>query len=400
MAVKTLVVYPNANPETVSVDGFAERAVGSAESWSTIRSGAGNNSQDSDTTLDLRVIPVSSTGDTYLENRRVYLAFATSAIGSASTVLSATLELVRTLTPVSDPKKAAVVLTSSTAFASATAMANADYGKAGTTSIATTAPLLSTMAPGSTVAWTLNPTGLAAISKTGVTYFGLRYDFDLSATNPFWSPAYQSQTVAFWAADKGGVYRPKLTISYDIPSQSVAPSTLARNAVVLTLATGVGGLNNFPAILARPATLLTPAVSNLVTQVDPVPIAQTATVLDPQVSTAPLIPEPFTILPVDTYAQDGDVGAAKMLFLRSKGDEPVNLSNASSVLVHISTREGTLVVSKTGNVSVPTEGSVTFDVDSSDYDGPAEYRLEVEVLWGGTGGTRFPSEGYARFHLK
>jgi len=72
----------------------------------------------------------------------------------------------------------------------------------------------------------LNVTGLAAISKTGTTRFGLRSSRDISATTPtgFESIQYETSWIEGWPA----THQPKLTITYEESSELVGPIKIYR----------------------------------------------------------------------------------------------------------------------------------------------------------------------------
>jgi hypothetical protein len=61
----------------------------------------------------------------------------------------------------------------------------------------------------------LNSSGKSAISKTGITKFGLKnYNYDLSQSNPSWSGNYVESRLIYDSADQGTGYKPKLVVTY------------------------------------------------------------------------------------------------------------------------------------------------------------------------------------------
>ncbi len=77
----------------------------------------------------------------------------------------------------------------------------------------------------------LNSTGLAWISKTGITKLGLRSSRDIYSQSPN-SPAGEQylEYVAFYDIDNGGEYPPKLTITYTSSGFDILPPTITNSA--------------------------------------------------------------------------------------------------------------------------------------------------------------------------
>lgn len=177
--------------------------------WASVRAATvGANVDDTGTQ------PRAQSGNTDLstgwENIRAFVAFDTSSIPDGDTISSATLSL-RGTNKIDQANKAACLVSASPA--SATALALEDYDQVGSTELATRIDITAW----STTAYNdyaLNASGLANISKTGISYFAVRtstdFDDDISgfAIN-------QNSTVLFYANEfTGTADDPKLVIEH------------------------------------------------------------------------------------------------------------------------------------------------------------------------------------------
>lgn len=203
----TTAFYPDANPETSTVDGYAGRSAVD-ESWASIRGGSGNANSSSGTVVSVSVAASSTTNQWLNILRGIYL-FDTSAIGSGNDPTSATFNFYATDKLDNFSQSMDIVAVTP---ASNTDTANADYGTFGTT-------LLGTISISSitTSAWnsiTLNSDGLAAISLTGITKLGLRLSGDRTNTEPTWSHFGDSHVNLRTADYSGGSHAPYLNVTY------------------------------------------------------------------------------------------------------------------------------------------------------------------------------------------
>ena len=165
----TLTAYPVAGTGTAPIDGQMSRSVVN-ETFATIRGGAGNAVSDADNSMATG-LRASATTDQYQDSWRLMVGFATSSIGS-NNIDSATLSLWKeqSLTGLGDPNVDIITATP----ADGSDFVAGDYAIAnfGSTRLAT-GKLLSTLGGNAAYAvWTLNASGLAAINKSGNTFFG------------------------------------------------------------------------------------------------------------------------------------------------------------------------------------------------------------------------------------
>ena len=86
----SLTVNPDAHTESSSVDGSAYRYVGGGEDWDVVRTGSGNQSDDSNTTAYCMINSGAQSGKMQFI-RRVFLLFDTSSIGAGGTVSAAVM---------------------------------------------------------------------------------------------------------------------------------------------------------------------------------------------------------------------------------------------------------------------------------------------------------------------
>lgn len=210
----TLTVYPDPDPETTSVDGFASRT-GVDQTWANIIAGAGNSSDASGSAANVVNIQASATANQWATNSRGILLFDTSALTANANISNAVLSLYGNakldllgITPNID------IYTSTPA--SNTAIVDADYGQTGNVSQTGGNPI-------SYAGWTLSAyndftfdaTGISNISKTGVSKFAAKNaNYDVAASAPTYTASLISRINAIMADTAGTSTDPKLVITY------------------------------------------------------------------------------------------------------------------------------------------------------------------------------------------
>lgn len=206
----TSTFYPDANVESTSVDGYTGfDDVASTNDWTALRAETGNISSESGTLLQLHVIATATT-DEWRRLYRVIVLFDTSAITDTDEISSAVLSLN------GDSAGTGAGITAnitSSAPASNTAIANSDYATASFGSVKfATGIAEGSIAVGSYNDFTLNASGLANISKTGVSKFALRCEEDIDNVSPTWGSGVES-ALDFDSADTAGTTSdPKLVV--------------------------------------------------------------------------------------------------------------------------------------------------------------------------------------------
>ena len=216
----TLIVYPDDDPETNTVDGYCGVYVPTGASYSTILTASGTESDDSATTAYLKLNAYDAT--TFDGNFRIASLFDTSALGSGASINSATYSVYGYGTKLSgmldktDTETVEVANTSQ--IRDPTSVLDQDYDN-----------MLNDKNSYGSMDWlslstsayndiTLNASGEALINDTGITYLGLIMGWDRS--NSFGGTIGGGEMYfAIYTADYTTLTRgPKLTIDYGASS--------------------------------------------------------------------------------------------------------------------------------------------------------------------------------------
>ena len=231
-----LTVFPSSSAE----DGYTEHDTATAgETIASIVGGAGTDANDSTSPTSAVVIRGGTDTDRYSRLQRNITMFDTSAIGSGSTINSAVISfyisgLANNMSGEASVNSVMVLVSS--APASNTALVSGDFDSLGSTDFGRSdkQDALSTETYEDI---TLNASGLANISKTGISKFGLKYgwDFDATATGLTWSNTVQGIEVYY--NEQGSTKRPRLVINYSTGIEYDLPVTVG----VFTL-TGIAAI--------------------------------------------------------------------------------------------------------------------------------------------------------------
>lgn len=198
---------PDASPESTSVDGYVGR--GSVdESFATIRGGAGNDSNDTGTTISASIF-CSATTNQFSQISRGIVLFDTSALPNDAVISSATLKLYCTSKTTTTSQS--VGITSGTPAAN-TGLAQADYATAnfGSTRFVSDV-VINNLTTNAYNDFALNASGISAVSLTSITKFAIRISGDIDNSAPTWSSEAE-RGANFSSAD--GLNPPILTITY------------------------------------------------------------------------------------------------------------------------------------------------------------------------------------------
>lgn len=210
----TTTFYPDPNVETSSVDGYVSRD-GIDETFSTIRDADNATSAFPDATIGRVLIRSSTTTNQYQQLRRYFCLFDTQAIGSTSTINSATFQAAATVKD-DDLGGSGAISFIDTNPASNTDIVVGDYTtgvEMGTAQQAADVTIANITADSSTYnTWTLNATGEGNISKAGVSKFGLRVARDRTDSEPTWASNQRSRIVVVTADQSGTSADPKLVV--------------------------------------------------------------------------------------------------------------------------------------------------------------------------------------------
>ncbi|MFA5838848.1 MAG: hypothetical protein WC849_02830 [Candidatus Paceibacterota bacterium] len=211
--------YPDADPETSTVDGYVVRNVVD-EPFSTIRDSAGKVADSSATNTQIRLL-ASATSDQFNLLGRSYALFNTSTI-SANGVISSAIFSGYYSDKLNGLGSTDLHLAASTP-ASNTNLVIADYQNISRTSFGSITYANFLAAQYNDI--TLNAAGIANISKTGISKFSLQTSWDI--TNSFggiWASSGDTYFFITTADTAGTSQDPKLTVTYTIvipPKQDV-----------------------------------------------------------------------------------------------------------------------------------------------------------------------------------
>lgn len=218
----TTTVYPDANVESTSVDAYMVRnngGGGSTEAFSTIRAGAGTGSDDTAaSSIAADLFAGSGAANTYQTLYRAIYVFDTSSIPDTDSISAATISVCSRSTKVDQlGGNGAVGITDGTS-ASNTAIANSDFesNTSGTRNADTDIDVGSWAADSVYNDWTLNATGIANISKTGVSKFTtkLGFDIDNTTTGLTWGSSGEILARSYNADKAGTSCDPKLVVTH------------------------------------------------------------------------------------------------------------------------------------------------------------------------------------------
>lgn len=252
--MSTLTVYPDANPESTSVDGTVGRH-SVDETFSTIRNGAGTlNTPSSDQRGP--IILASSTLNQYAYVERLVLLFDTSPLGASAVISAATLSIYAAGKSNNLGADNVEIVTSDPA-SNTNLTGSTDYPIAnwGTTSLAT-GIALSAISTGAYNDFALNASGLAVISLTAISKFGSRLGKDISGAAPTWLAGQRNELVAALAETAGTSSDPKLVITYTTPytknfTDTVTVSDSLLRAMTRNFSEGVSVSDNITKAIIR-----------------------------------------------------------------------------------------------------------------------------------------------------
>ena len=211
----TMTFYPDAHPETTSVDGYVVRIAGQ-DTWANTKAGAGTNAGNADANSAMAAFYCGTTTNKFTRADRTIFLFDTSLLPNGATITSAIFSIYGAGAKQDPTSSSPTFNIYSSNPASNTALVPADFTTLGTTQYATSITYAAWNDSGYND-FTLNAAGIAAISKTGITKFGLREaSFDAGSGTPNWVNS-AVMYVGGCFSEAGAGYKPKLVITY-IPS--------------------------------------------------------------------------------------------------------------------------------------------------------------------------------------
>jgi len=206
--------YPDAHPETTSVDGGVWRINPSPYGdWATIRDGPGTNFGDAAATMQVYIYAYYPP-NTYVNIYRSILLFDTTIIPPGATIHAAELRLYGHSKVVHPSWGAAALSVVSSLPTLNYQLQPSDYGTLGGIALSDTI-LMNDIVAGGHNLFTFNPAGLAAITKEGITKLGIREDTWDRANIPPPLVAYAYAQAIFRTSESADIeWRPRLGVSY------------------------------------------------------------------------------------------------------------------------------------------------------------------------------------------
>lgn len=205
--------YPDPGPsETTSTDGFAYREAVN-QTWADIIAAAGNNAYVDVADADAWFAQASTTTNQYKYLGRGIFLYDASSIPDTDTIDSGTNSYW-------DRGQGTGLGTLATALVGSTPASNvnivaADYTQTGSTRFATDLTFTNSTAYKN---YTLNSSGLAAISKTDISKFATRCEKDLDAVAPTWASDAYSYASTSYSETADVTQDPKLAVVHTASS--------------------------------------------------------------------------------------------------------------------------------------------------------------------------------------
>ena len=229
----TLTVYPDANPESTSVDGNTGAQIAST-TWASVRSSAGNYSSDSGSYSFIVGFRSTTTTDEWGELYRGVFLFDTSALTASAEISATTLSLYGQSKSDNLSVTPNINIYTSTP-ASNTALTGTDFSTLGTIAQCDTPITYAGYNTSGYNDFTLNATGRGNVSKTSISKFGARnVNYDVDNVAPSWSSNVWSLIYCYMADN--GSNKPKLVVTYTIPGNDyfqTCSETIAINDTLL-----------------------------------------------------------------------------------------------------------------------------------------------------------------------
>lgn len=242
---------PDAHPETTTVDGHTVDA-GSSFNWATLRNQNGSTVEDSDT-VSFAWVTGGGAGPVWKSLRRAYILFNVNLPGG-STITSARVRLYVAGKNNQLGNVGIVIVPSNPQ--SNTALVASDHNIARWTFTAYSNVLLvNDITTGAYNNWTLNATGIAALTN-GVVKLGVILEEDRTNTQPTSSGDNQDSGINFQSADNSNP--PILEITYDAPG--VSPSASRSPSASLSPSASVSSSTS-PSASVSPSSSVSPSAS-------------------------------------------------------------------------------------------------------------------------------------------
>jgi hypothetical protein len=213
LGLTTSTFNPDADPETTSVDGHF--ATGLNTAWATLRNATtAGTVNDSSQFINACGFLCGSSLNNFFDIRRSMFLFDTSALGDSDTITATVLSLWGRAKEQNHANNDIVLNAYAATPASNTALVADDYDNYGATDTGITYDSWD----GTDTVYNdlaFNASGIAAVSKTGVTKIGCRDTaFDVANVAPTWSSEGSTRFFTYGAEEASGSKDPKLVVTH------------------------------------------------------------------------------------------------------------------------------------------------------------------------------------------
>lgn len=208
----TLTAYPDTgNPGETTVDGFISRYSATGETFSTIVAGAGTSVYD--TSMQVRLTEHATTSSRYVRLHRAFCHYDTSSLTADSIISNVVLSLY--LTKANSFASSPLTHIIESTIISDNTLTTLDFVNTGSVDFGSIAydDLNSSVYND----FTLNESGIANVSKTGVSKFASKSSWDFTRTGPAWEGGKEFRLTISPADNEGTDNDPKLTVTYTLP---------------------------------------------------------------------------------------------------------------------------------------------------------------------------------------
>ncbi len=224
----TMTFYPDAHPESISVDGEVDVFAAGGLTWAGLVAAAGTSFSDSSNSSRIVNMQGHNTDtDKWIAMQRAIFLFDTSTLLDGATITSAILSLYGISKQDAQGWLPDVNIYSADPVSNI-ALAASDFQRIDSTPLCDTPITYNGWNPSGYNDFALNAAGLAIISKTGITKFMTRNaNYEVAGSSPTWASGQKYAFLACYFAERGSIRRPKLVVTFDtaIPQVTTNPAT-------------------------------------------------------------------------------------------------------------------------------------------------------------------------------
>lgn len=223
----TLTQYPGSIGTDNPVDGYIANVGGAGDPFSTVQSASTGTSTDT-ATDDSIPCQDSYNGSNYVIRRGVF-CFDTSSLTSGAIVSSVVFSIAGSGSATVNADTRTAYIVAATPAATNT-LSTSDYSLVGSTTFASMLFSSWTTTDGTYNDFTLDSNGIANISKTGITKYGVRTSGDISVSAPT-----GTNRIMGWFSEKTGTSKdPKVVVTYTVASGPANIKTFGGLAIAST----------------------------------------------------------------------------------------------------------------------------------------------------------------------